>query len=272
MKGSLRYVLAALYSILVCGGAACLLFLVSSFLAVHCNATVHVAVIDTGLDLADPRFAGHLCADGHRDFTGTGLADTIGHGTHVAGLIVANAGRADYCLMIVKYYVASADDLTTVTREGDAFRWAADNGAAMVNFSGGGFAMYEPEYLTIKSHPKVLFVVAAGNEGKSVTEPGDSYYPAAIPLPNVIVVGNGTGPMDRAKTSNFGPRVDAWEDGRNVDSTLPRGKRGRLTGTSMATAVHTGRLLSRLNGIAIDSSQAAPVERRGMGERSENRR
>ena len=272
-----HYALALVFSILVVVWAVVVLFIASSYLNGNARAAdrvepVRVAVIDTGLDMDDPRFKAHLCESGHLDWTKTGLKDTMGHGTHVAGLIVANAGRANYCLVIVKYYVLGADDHTTVVREGDAFRWAMDNGAQVVNFSGGGPAMHEPEYLAIKSHPKVLFVVAAGNEGKSVTEPGDSYYPAAIRLPNVIVVGNGTSAKDRAASSNFGPRVDVWEDGREVESTLPGGKRGKMTGTSMATAIHTGKLLSRLAGTARDSSgseTAAPV---GIGERWMNRK
>lgn len=246
----LWHALMLLWSAAVCLIAGLILFAFSCFVESHRAhaGTIKVAVIDTGFDLGDPRFQGHLCQDGHHDFTQRGLGDVSGHGTHVAGLIAANAGKADYCLMVLKYYDAEAPGKVNAGNETEAFRWAADHGADIVNLSGGGPALIESEYLVIKGHPEMTFIVAAGNEHADVTEPGGGYYPAAIPLPNVIVIGNGTSARERCESSNFGKRVDYWIDGRDVDSTLPGGKRGRMTGTSMSTAIWTGRFVSRLAG------------------------
>lgn len=203
-----------------------------------------VAIVDTGLALNDPRFAARLCESGHKDFTGKGLADFHGHGTHVAGLIVANAGDAEYCLIILKYYTDDAIGAVNLRRERAAFRWAIEQGAVIVNFSGGGPEFDEDEYLTLRDNPQTTFVVAAGNEGKDLDVRGQEYFPASYKLPNVFAVGSLDAAGSRAFTSGWGSRVRYWERGDVVMSTLPGGKTGEMSGTSMATAVATGKLVA----------------------------
>ena len=66
---------------------------------------IKIAIIDTGLDLSDPRFAGHICNKGHRNFIldNDNTEDNNGHGTHIAGLIRSNAGEGNYCFLIYKF-------------------------------------------------------------------------------------------------------------------------------------------------------------------------
>ena len=51
--------------------------------------TVRVAVIDSGVDLGHPELKNRVVA--HRSFVGGTVADTLGHGTFVAGEIAAIA-------------------------------------------------------------------------------------------------------------------------------------------------------------------------------------
>lgn len=201
---------------------------------------LRVAVIDTGLDLTDMRFIPHLCGSGHEDFTGEGLTDTVGHGTHVAGIIKAEAGDAPFCLQILKFYSAYADGMTNLRREIQALRVA--RGADIVNLSIGGPEFSEPELLALKAIRGKL-VAAAGNEGNDLAIV--PYYPASYGLPNMIVVGNGVSQEGRFLESNYGRQVNVWEWGK-VDSTLPGGRRGIMIGTSQATAVQTGKLIQEL--------------------------
>lgn len=215
---------------------------------------IKVAVVDTGLDLRDPRFQFHLCEEGHRDFTGTGIKDVHGHGTHVAGIIKERATSQDFCLMILKYYTDEQTGEQNLLAEVEAFRHAAAHGATIVNFSGGGPEFHESEFLTIRDNPKVWFVVAAGNNGKNLDFLWDRYYPASYPFSNVITVGNVYQDGRKVPSSNYGRQVDQWEVGYEVDSTLPcqpyqKVCRGKMTGTSQATAIYTSKLIGKLKGV-----------------------
>lgn len=196
-----------------------------------------VAVIDTGLDLTDPRFKDVLCPSGHKDFTGRGIKDTMGHGTHVAGLIKSYAGNAQYCLIIYKFY---AKDSFSFERELEAIKTAIDEGVQIVNISGGGKSFSQEEYDLIKDHSEVTFVVAAGNNGEDLNK--EVYYPASYRLPNIVAVGNLAEEQKKNPTSNYGDFV-TWEAGTNIISTLPKGQFGSMTGTSMAAPIRTGKLL-----------------------------
>lgn len=202
------------------------------------DAQTRVAVIDTGLDLSDSRFKKVLCKEGHKDFTGTGIKDTHGHGTHVAGLIKQYAGDSNYCMLIYKYYV---QDIDCRNSEMNALNEAIKQGASIINFSGGGQGFQIQEYITIMSNMDVKFVVAAGNDGKSLDE-SYSYYPASYNLSNIIIVGSYNYSNHRAEYSNYGSNV-IWEIGSNVLSTLPDGKMGYMSGTSMAAPIHTGKMI-----------------------------
>lgn len=196
-----------------------------------------VVVLDSGLDLHDPRFTATLCKTGHYDATNTGIQDTVGHGTHVAGLIKQYAGNANYCLIIVKYYAGSSTK--TMDWYLDALSYIRELAPKIVNISGGGSHTTFVEAEVIAALFSTLFIVAAGNSNKPVSE----FYPAALSLyyPNIMAVGALDG-GNKAQMSNYGPNL-VWEPGVNIVSTLPNGAYGAKSGTSMACAIHTGKML-----------------------------
>ncbi|GAA3080841.1 hypothetical protein GCM10020254_26510 [Streptomyces goshikiensis] len=61
------------------------------------GASVRVAVIDTGVDRANPQLSGAVDTGAGKDYVdpkgGDGTNDTVGHGTKVAGLIAARPPR-----------------------------------------------------------------------------------------------------------------------------------------------------------------------------------
>ena len=148
--------------------------------------TTRVAVIDTGFDYKStwpniskqkndegmPMYIPKLCADGHIDFTQTGLQDTHGHGTHVAGIIATYADTSDYCLIVIKNF-----DANSKTNNVDAtvlsFNHAIKAKADVINYSGGGeeFSLEEYEVIQKALNKGIIVVTAAGNYGKDDKSP-----------------------------------------------------------------------------------------------------
>ena len=152
--------------------------------AVGGGSSTIVAVVDSGVDVAQPDLAGRLLP-GYDATRGDGTVfDSVGHGTFVAGLIsmvdgngigakgVAGATR----VLPVR---ASVDGSFTDDATVRGITWAADNGAGVINLSLGGPGD-DPaldraiDYATAKG---ALVVASAGNSGNDPGNPVD--YPAA---------------------------------------------------------------------------------------------
>lgn len=220
-----------------------LAFLLASVSFAFENKPVKVGVIDTGLDLNDPRFTKHLCKYGHIDFTGEGIKDSNSHGTHVAGLIVNNAKNANYCLVIIKFFSEKLSGPENLRRLILSLKEAKLQKIKIVNLSGGGYIFEELEYNALKENPSSLFFVAAGNENKNMDIPGNKYYPASYGFPNVFTVGSYSKEGVKSIFSNYGSIVKYWEIGENIKSFAPNGGEKIMSGTSMSTAIVTGKYL-----------------------------
>jgi major intracellular serine protease len=214
--------------------------------SVHCLKQIRIAVIDTGLDLTDYRFKDHLCKTGHKNFVdGETISDNEGHGTFVAGLIEKYAGDSNYCMLIYKYYQEFASGTINQNRENMAIKEAIKNKADIINFSGGGPSFNNTEALLIEKNPKIIFVVAAGNESHDIDSPGYEYFPASLFYPNMEVVENVDKYGELAPRSNYSKRIKHKEMGQDVTSYLPGDKEGTMSGTSMSTAIFSGKLVAK---------------------------
>ncbi len=183
--------------------------------------------------------------------TGT-LGDRVGHGTHVSGTIGAQGNNGtgvvgvnwDVSLMTLNIFPDRGS--ATLDKIIDAIKYAADNGAHVINASWGGPAPDPNDEEAIEAYEQlkqvikeagdagVLFVAAAGNSGNdSDSRP---LYPAAFDLDNIISVGSMTSTGRRSFFSNYGKvSVDVFAPGSNIVSTTNNGRTGRLSGTSMAS-------------------------------------
>ncbi|HEX5969805.1 MAG TPA: S8 family serine peptidase, partial [Intrasporangium sp.] len=147
------------------------------------GAGTKVAVLDTGYDAEHPDLVGQVVAA--EDFTGQGVEDRDGHGTHVAST-VAGSGAADAS----KVGMAPGTDLLIGKVLGfgggqeswiiNGMEWAVAEDADVVNMSLGS---NQPTDCTdpmaqaaqrLSEQTKTLFVIAAGNAGarETVSSPG----------------------------------------------------------------------------------------------------
>lgn len=202
-----------------------------------------IAVIDTGLDLTDPRFRDVLCSDGHLDLTGQRMYDRNGHGTHVAGIIAEHLNdKTKVCLMIIKYYTASQTGRVNLIKEVQAIEHATRYGAKIMNLSLDGPESDLDEKYAIAGS-SATFVVAAGNEDKQYL--GYS-YPGSYRLPNIKVVGNwDCKNQKKGFKANYGDDV-IWRCGTDIESTAPGGGRVKMSGSSMAAPLLTAELANKL--------------------------
>lgn len=190
---------------------------------------IRVAIVDTGLDSS---LKLRLCPGLSRDFTGTGLEDrhVHKHGSNVAALIARHAGAANYCLIIIKYI----DRVQNTGAYGPALEYVQALRPDFVNFSVQGTGRFEAETKAVLSllNGGTKIVAASGNNGRLDLDHGCDVRPACIDK-RIVVVASSTGTF-----SNLGRAVDVYEDG----SKQPGGG-VVLTGTSQATAIHTGTLV-----------------------------
>jgi subtilisin family serine protease len=216
------------------------------------SSPVTIAVVDTGVDPAQPDLRGALLA-GFDFVNQTGDApDDEGHGTAVAGIIAARSnnreGIAGICpscsIMPVKVLDKNGTGDDTVVAAGIV--WAADHGAQVINLSLGGPGA-TPELGAALAYARgkgVIIVAAAGNDG--VTTP---FYPAADP--NALSVAATDNRDHPYAWSNHGSWVDLTAPGCNPAPNLEGGY-DNFCGTSSAAPVVVG-----LVGLALATSPTA---------------
>jgi len=215
------------------------------------NSNVIVAVIDTGIDPDHEDLAGRVIDE--VNFNDSPVVDDLnGHGTHIAGIIAADAdngiGTAGVAPGSMLLNVKVTDDRGRCDAKAIAngIVWAVDKGASIVNIS---LRLDEPsseleEAVAYAWSKGALIVAAAGNDGGS-TPQYPAYYPECIAVTATKEDGS------RAPLASYGDWVDIAALGYQVYSTLPDNEYGYKTGTSQATAHVTG-LAALLYSMAID--------------------
>ncbi len=199
-------------------------------------APVRVAIVDSGVDCSLPDFQGRIVAK--RSFVGDDpCQDTEGHGTVVAGEIAANLDATGivglaYSAQLIVAKVVRADGTISVQAEADAIRWAADEGARVINLSLGGvrdphhpdrdsFSRLEAAAVAYAYGKGAVVVAAVGNADEAYATPWPyASYPAA--LPHVI----GVSALTRAGgIPDFSDRDPLYNDlaapGVDIFSTFP---------------------------------------------------
>ncbi len=233
-----------------------------------------VAVIDTGVDythkdLADNIWVneGEIPGNGIDD-DGNGYVDDVygvdfvegdsdpmdehGHGTHVAGIIAMTPGNGGgvgvaYGAKIMCVRAGQANGSFASTDIAKAIKYAADNGADVINMSFGGTGRsYLVESALQDAFPSCVLVAAAGNDGLPTNDAmlagylfTEDIYPAGYKyVLGVMATDNN---KSLASFSNWDFKegqnceYEMAAPGVNIYSTLPGNRYACWSGTSMAT-------------------------------------
>jgi subtilisin family serine protease len=227
-----------------------------------------VAVIDTGIDLNNPDFAGKVwtnpntaadAASGYvNDIHGwnfvsnnNNVQDDNGHGSHVSGILGALGNNSygvagvDWNVQIMPLKFLDANGNGTTDNAVTAIYFAVGHGAKVINASWGGQGISQPLEAAIQYADQhgVTFVTAAGNDGTD--NDLSPSYPASYALPNELSVAAIDESGNLASYSNYGAgTVNLAAPGSDIVSDVPTSidPSGLATysGTSMSTAYVSG--------------------------------
>lgn len=210
-------------------------------------ATSHpVCIIDSGIELSHPDLPNDVSNADPRQGSSFST-DSCGHGTHVAGTIIANDNNEG----VIGVYPSAPGVKIVKVFGGSSCNWiysstlmqAVDNcvysGAKIISMSlgGGGPTLTEQRlYDTLYNDRDILIIAAAGNDGNS-----QYGYPASYP--SVISVGATDVNDEIASFSQYNNQVDISAPGVNVISTEYSNRYTVKSGTSMATPHVSGIVL-----------------------------
>jgi len=205
---------------------------------------VIVAVVDSGSgphpDLAENLLPGHSFFGAVESQDGTDI-DSGGHGTHVAGIIAAVANNGIGGSGVAPNAKILPVQVLDQAGQGDArdvatgVRYAADNGAKVINLSLGGATESSSLTQAIQyANDKGVLVVAAAGNGGATDKPK---WPASLDLTLAVTAvdpANNATPFDQR-----GDYIDISAPGTNIISTV-KGDYAALSGTSMAAGFIAG--------------------------------
>ncbi|MGH9032674.1 MAG: S8 family serine peptidase [Acidimicrobiia bacterium] len=199
-----------------------------------------VAVLDTGVQASHPDLDdGRVLAGAAFGQPGAATEDPHGHGTRIAGIVAAEtdnmmegiAGAAP-AADILPVKVLDANGKGFSSHVADGLKWAAENGATIINLSLGGPTPSDAVLFMVRyavSSKGVPVISSSGNSGKC----GAPAFPAAYS--EVVAVGSTDQTNQWASFSTTGPYVDLVAPGVAIRSTLNNGAYGDSTGTSFST-------------------------------------
>lgn len=179
------------------------------------------------------------------------------HGTAVAGVLLEHAPQSA-CLVPVRYPPFGSDRAVE-----QAISFLAGAGVRIVSIQSGRARPWPALRRAMEAHPEILFIVAAGNEGRDLSR--TKRYPASYDLPNMLVV-VGTDRSGTAlwpQTNRGGPATSIGYRAANLDVAVFDGSKQRLSGTSFSAPAVAGiaaSLLARDTGMSTQALRAALLD------------
>ncbi len=250
-----------------------------------------IAVIDTGVETDHPDLRDNLWVNSReipgngRDDDGNGVIDDVhgfdayfqdgepedahGHGTHCAGILGATGNNRrgvtgvnwQARIMPIKIFDNSAKPKTSTSAILRGVAYAANNGARLTSNSWGSGGASRSIRQAFSSSRAFHFMGAGNDSQDNDSKP---FYPASYGLNNSLSVAAVDKRGKLSSFSNFGEKsVDLAAPGSSIYSTVPGGRYGTKSGTSMATPFVTGvagLLLSAAPGLTNGQLRQALLE------------
>lgn len=187
-----------------------------------------VLVLDTGVDKDHPALKNQIEAT--KDFVGDhqmpyDVFDKSGHGTHVAGTVLAEEAADGFVGVAPKAKLLAgrvcAEDGCSSIAVATGINWGIEQKVDVINLSLGSDWGSQVEAIAIQKAEKagVVVVAASGNDGEE--KPNMVGFPAAYPT--VLAVGATDVKDKKAKFSQWGPELDVVAPGVDVLSSVPLG-------------------------------------------------
>lgn len=197
-----------------------------------------IAVIDSGVDPTHPELAPRLVTGWSFLARNTNTADTLGHGTAVAGTVAAatnnGAGVAGvtWSNRVMPLVVVDETDSATYSDIARAICHAADRGVRVINISLGGPAPSATlqDAVDYAWNKGAVIFAAAMNAGTSTP-----YYPAACR--RAVAVSATDANDNLAAFSGFGSWITLSAPGSGILTTANGGGYGYWAGTSFASPI-----------------------------------
>ncbi|MBE6090938.1 MAG: peptidase S8 [Clostridium beijerinckii] len=205
---------------------------------------INVAVLDTGVDYTHPDLKNRVLKSKGYNFVdnNSDTMDDNGHGTHVSGIIAANAndnigiagidGTLDVKIIPIKVLDSNGEgEINDIVK---GIKYAADNGADIINLSFGANEKSKliAEAIGYAKSKGAFVVAAAGNDNEdsdNISPAGDGAFTVAAMSYN----------YKKASFSDYGNCIKVSAPGVEILSTVPGGYEA-WDGTSMAAPVATG--------------------------------
>lgn len=224
------------------------------------NPTLIISVLDSGIPLGHPEFAGRLVQGydfANNDNTPT---DDQGHGTNVSSITSAKGNNGslvagvNWNSRLLPVKILDNNNTGQYSWFISGITYAVDHGAKILNMSvgGSGFSQGMADAITYANANNRIVVACMMNNNNSTT-----YYPAG--LSNVIAIGAINNRMRRAVPfcwgggSSYGPHIDFCAPGEMIVGLVHNnmGTVNYWCGTSQATPMTAG-VISLM--CSIDSS------------------
>jgi subtilisin family serine protease len=203
--------------------------------SIRSGAGIKVAILDTGLDLGHPHFAGRSIIS--QTFVGQAVQDGHGHGTHIAGTAcgirappgtIPRYGIAYGSNIFIGKVLNNSGGGTTATVLA-GMNWAIANRCEVISMSLGAQAPVQTAYTNAGKaalDKGLLMIAAAGNAASNTGSPANS--------PTIMSVASLDKNLTPSSFSNYG-KIEIAAPGRDVLSAAPRPRiTAIMSGTSMA--------------------------------------